>query len=58
MFCWMLVASWWNNVPAEEEEPEVPHIFPSKVAILDDYWTQVVGIRYAQAVEKKELQTF
>ena len=35
-----------------------PDIFPSKVAILDDYWKQVVGSRYAQAVEKKELQTF
>ena len=35
-----------------------PNIFLSKVAILDDYWTQVVGSRYAQAVEKKELQTF
>ncbi|KAL5573894.1 hypothetical protein UlMin_023491 [Ulmus minor] len=33
-------------------------IFPSKVTILDDYWTQVVGSRYAQAVQKKELQTF
>ena len=35
-----------------------PDIFLSKVAILDDYWKQVVGSRYAQAVEKKELQTF
>ena len=35
-----------------------PDIFPSKVAILDDDWTQVVGSRYAQAVEKKELQSF
>ena len=35
-----------------------PDIFLSKVAILDDYWTQVVGSRYAQAVEKKELHTF
>ena len=35
-----------------------PDMFPSKVAILDDYWTQVVDSCYAQAVEKKELQTF
>ena len=30
-----------------------PNIFLSKVAILDDYWTQVVSSRYAQAMEKK-----
>ena len=35
-----------------------PNIFSSKVDILNDYWTQVVSSRYAQAIEKKELQTF
>ncbi|KAL5546003.1 hypothetical protein UlMin_005690 [Ulmus minor] len=35
-----------------------PDIFPTYVAILDDYWTQSVDGRYEAAVEKNELQSF
>ena len=35
-----------------------PDIFPKNVAILDNYWTQVVGGHYETPVEKNELQMF
>ena len=35
-----------------------PNIFPTNVAILEDYWTQSVGGFYVAVVEKNEKQSF